>query len=136
MEKIFLNSKKLGDGYFCSSGQFGKSFVIDFYDGIVEGLMLVQGSNYIVHAKKIWWDNGQDNRLFECVAIPLEFLSNVEDLLTELFDSKTNATKHSAKLVANAEHIKNAVLGHSKPLVFQVLCKNLRSAIFVLPSES
>lgn len=133
MEKIFSDIESFGEGYICKAGQFSKAYAIDFYDGIVEGILLTQNSGYLVYVKKAWWDSSQENRLYECWALNEDLHPSLGEKATRLLNSKPTPADQDKEMFRTSDEVKAAILNHIDAIKFNILSKDLNQELFVLP---
>lgn len=133
LKNIFPNCKAFGTGYAGLAGQFTKSYTIDYYDGLIEGVLLTSDSDYIVYVKKCWWDDLQNNRLFECYALSQDDLESHKKTLSKLFESENIKPSYEKCIVNDVVNMKNFILQHNTSLKCHIFCEDILHDIFVLP---
>ena len=69
LKSLLSNGTAFGQGFAFATSPFSEFIVTEYYDGEVEGFARARGAEAILYFRKIWWDEGQANRLFEAFLI-------------------------------------------------------------------
>jgi hypothetical protein len=137
LKRMFPNGVEYGDGIVCAPSPFSATLVLDFYDGAIEGFSKIAGTNCILYFKKTWWDEHQNNRLFDGLILPENELKGFDRKLFE-FVERGIATARSVRRGADAEEPLPSnlfdVLG-GLPSTFRVniFCVQITRELFILP---
>lgn len=137
LKNLFPNSVEFGDGIACAKSPFSDLFVLDFYDGPTEGFVRFSNTEHLMYFAKVWWDDHQNNRLFDAYVIAAdEFRKLDESLFVEVQKGLTEQspiTPNGKKMTLNP--IKPLQLLASSPAVtrINIFCESITGEFFARP---
>lgn len=137
LKNLFPGSAEFGDGIACASSPFAAFFVLDFYDGPIEGFARISDGEHLVYFTKIWWDDHQNNRLFDAYIIAADDLRKLDE---RLYDEVQKGLSDHSSIVPDGE---KSALSPIKPLQLlagspeatriNIFCENIAGGLFVRP---
>lgn len=137
LKRIFPNGIGYGSGIACGASALSAMLVLDFYDGATEGFARIGETDNIVYFKKIWWDEHQDNRLFDGLVFPAAELKKLDEKLFELIagalatkDSMGRPTDVRAPLPADLFEVVQKL----SVLRVNIFCVQITRDLFILPA--
>lgn len=137
LKNLFPGSVEFGDGIACAKSPFAAILVLDFYDGPIEGFARLSDAEYLVYFTKIWWDDHQNNRLFDAYIIAVDELRKLDE---PLFKEVQKGLSEQSPVISNGE---KAALSPIKPLQLlasspattriNIFCEDIAGELFVRP---
>jgi hypothetical protein len=137
LKPIFPNGIEYGDGVVCPQSPFSATLVLDFYDGVTEGFSRIAGTDSIIYFKRIWWDECQNNRLFDGLVFRGDELKKLDRKLC-VFVERGLATASPMRRSADAEeplpaNLFDMVRGLSSAFRVNIFCVQITRELFILP---
>lgn len=139
LEKLFPGSVRFEKGVVCASTPFSGVFAIDYYDGAIEGFSKLIGIEDILYFKKIWWDDFQNNRLFQGFIRSGHELKEHDQNLFEFFEMQIISGKwaepysESEKLLV--DQLIRFIVVPDKSACINIFCRDIRGELFILPMD-
>ena len=130
---------KVGPGLACLKPPFSEFVVLGYYDGATEGFARVAPDS-LIYFRKIWWDEWQDNRLFDGLIFPVPELKAEAPELLSFFDRWSKNRDWSKPLPSSdrdhAECLKQFALRPGCSVKLYIFCKSITDEVFILPVEA
>jgi hypothetical protein len=139
LNEIFPDGLAVGSGIVCTSSPVETTWIWGFYDGPTEGICRIKKSNRLLHFKKVWWDELQDNRLFHGVVFREEELRNSNPECHETLRSGLeNALKpkESVGVVdqdTSLTELATAISALPTNALMYLFCTQITDELFILP---
>jgi hypothetical protein len=128
---------EIGRGLACSTSPFRRLVVTEFYDGAVEGFAGVAASDSIVYFRRVWWDERQDNRLFESYLFPVTALQAEAPELRNFYDRAAILDPSEPFSEADgqlSERLKQLATRRYFSERFYIFCLDIQKEVFILPA--
>ena len=134
--RMFPGGIECGSGIACSASPFSATLILDFYDGATEGFARIGATNNVIYFRKVWWDEYQNNRLFDGFVFRADELKRLDEELFEFID-RGLATTDSAGPVAKGRELPPANLFEAvqklSVLRVNLFCVQVVRELFILP---
>ena len=133
LTSIFPNALVVGAGVTCASSPFQNTWVLDFYDGALEGIARIEKSDRLIYFKTIWWDEYQDNRLFYGIIFHEDELKHSNSALHALI---ITALTSNSSLCGVTSVPTDTFEKLPKVDRVHLFCTQITSELFILPFAS
>jgi hypothetical protein len=137
LKNLFAGSVEIGDGVACATAPFTAFFVLDFYDGPTEGFARLGDTGFIVYFTKIWWDDYQNNRLFDAYIIAADELKKLDQTLSKRvqngFSERSPIASGEAKSALHPIKPLQLLATSQAAIRVNIFCENIAGALFVVP---
>ena len=133
LEKAFSTAVRLGDGFVCSESPLDEILVLDYYDGLVEGLATTTRPGFIIYFKKVWWDEKQDNRVFDAhIVLESDLPTSQSEALASFRNELDRTPSKPAAETGKYDELIRCIAREASARV-TILCRQITGPIFVLP---
>lgn len=133
--RYFPGATPIGEGVATSASPFSSICETEYYDGPTAGLAFFKHGDAVGSFNKIWWDESQDNRLFEMHLIEFARLGEMSPLLLDLANRARNERWTSLPTAEDREAAAQ-LAGMASQLCYSrllILARNIGGALFILP---
>jgi hypothetical protein len=127
---------EIGAGLACDVSPLTGFVVTGFYDGATEGFARAKNAATLIHFRIVWWDDQQDNRLFEGTLVPIEEIAHAKELFA-FYERKTGIADWSEPLsdedMRLAQELERLLSSSRHRVRVSILCRSITEEIFLLP---
>ncbi|MEL6789106.1 MAG: hypothetical protein AAFO78_00870 [Pseudomonadota bacterium] len=140
LKKIFTDGVEFGDGIVCPTSPFSSLIILDFYDGAIEGIAHIAKTDLLVYFIKVWWDDHQNNRLFDAYIIEREELRELDVALFNEVEKRLvpqfSATSNLTNIEFDRAKVLQKLTSSAATTRIIILCEQIMDELFIRPVDS